>query len=68
MLAGPRPPAAGSISCMQEFNREANTLASKSQDLETTRIAVEMKVADRADARAGAEHRMTRAGCRRLLA
>ena len=30
---------------MQEFNREANTLASKSQDLETTRIAVEMKVA-----------------------
>ena len=30
---------------LQEFNREANTLASKSQDLETTRIAVEMKVA-----------------------
>jgi uncharacterized protein (TIGR00255 family) len=29
---------------MQEFNREANTLASKSQDPETTRIAVEMKV------------------------
>ena len=29
----------------QEFNREANTLASKSQDLDTTRIAVEMKVA-----------------------
>jgi uncharacterized protein (TIGR00255 family) len=29
---------------LQEFNREANTLASKSQDLETTRIAVEMKV------------------------
>ena len=29
---------------MQEFNREANTLSSKSQDLETTRIAVEMKV------------------------
>ncbi len=30
---------------LQEFNREANTLASKSQDLETTRVAVEMKVA-----------------------
>jgi len=29
---------------LQEFNREANTLASKSQDLETTRVAVEMKV------------------------
>ena len=29
---------------MQEFNREANTLSSKSQDLETTRAAVEMKV------------------------
>jgi uncharacterized protein (TIGR00255 family) len=30
---------------MQEFNREANTLSSKSQDLETTRAAVDMKVA-----------------------
>jgi uncharacterized protein (TIGR00255 family) len=29
---------------MQEFNREANTLSSKSQDLATTRIAVDMKV------------------------
>jgi uncharacterized protein (TIGR00255 family) len=29
---------------MQEFNREANTLSSKSQDAETTRAAVEMKV------------------------
>lgn len=29
---------------LQEFNREANTLSSKSQDLETTRIAVDMKV------------------------
>lgn len=29
---------------MQEFNREANTLASKSQDLATTRTAVDMKV------------------------
>lgn len=29
---------------MQEFNREANTLSSKSQDIETTRAAVELKV------------------------
>jgi uncharacterized protein (TIGR00255 family) len=29
---------------MQELNREANTLSSKSQDLETTRNAVDMKV------------------------
>jgi uncharacterized protein (TIGR00255 family) len=29
---------------MQELNREANTLASKSQDRETTRAAVELKV------------------------
>jgi uncharacterized protein (TIGR00255 family) len=29
---------------MQELNREANTLSSKSQDLETTRAALEMKV------------------------
>jgi uncharacterized protein (TIGR00255 family) len=29
---------------MQEFNREANTLASKSQSSESTRIAVELKV------------------------
>lgn len=29
---------------LQEFNREANTLASKSQDAEITAIAVEMKV------------------------
>ena len=29
---------------MQEFNREANTLSSKSQDTETTRAAVTMKV------------------------
>ena len=29
---------------LQEFNREANTLSSKSQDLTTTRIAVDMKV------------------------
>ncbi|MEM9056478.1 MAG: YicC/YloC family endoribonuclease [Pseudomonadota bacterium] len=29
---------------MQEFNREANTLASKSQDAETSRVAVDLKV------------------------
>jgi uncharacterized protein (TIGR00255 family) len=29
---------------MQELNREANTLSSKSQDLETTRAALDMKV------------------------
>ena len=29
---------------MQEFNREANTLASKSSDVELTRLAVDMKV------------------------
>jgi uncharacterized protein (TIGR00255 family) len=29
---------------MQEFNREANTLSSKSQDVETTKQAVELKV------------------------
>ncbi|HXG28927.1 MAG TPA: DUF1732 domain-containing protein [Nevskiales bacterium] len=29
---------------MQELNREANTLSSKSQDTELTRTGVEMKV------------------------
>jgi uncharacterized protein (TIGR00255 family) len=29
---------------LQEFNREANTLGSKSQDAELTRAAVEIKV------------------------
>jgi len=29
---------------MQEFNREANTLGSKSADLESTQAAVELKV------------------------
>ena len=29
---------------MQELNREANTLSSKSQELDTTRLAVDMKV------------------------
>ena len=30
---------------MQEFNREANTLGSKSADIVTTQAAVDMKVA-----------------------
>ena len=34
----------GSDFLMQELNREANTLSSKSQDAETTRAAVDMKV------------------------
>ena len=29
---------------MQEFNREANTVASKSSDSETTRASIDMKV------------------------
>jgi uncharacterized protein (TIGR00255 family) len=29
---------------MQEFNREANTLAAKSADVETTQAAVDLKV------------------------
>ena len=45
---------------MQELNREANTLSSKSRDLETTRSAVDMKVLHRADAGAGAERRVIR--------
>jgi len=44
-LVAPEAAGGASTSLLQEFNREANTLASKSQDLETTRIAVEMKVA-----------------------
>ena len=44
-LAGPEAAGRRLDFLLQEFNREANTLASKSQDLETTRIAVEMKVA-----------------------
>ena len=40
-----RKPAGRLLDClMQELNREANTLSSKSQDLETTRSAVDMKV------------------------
>ena len=43
-LAGAEPAGRRLDFLMQEFNREANTLSSKSQDLETTRAAVEMKV------------------------
>ena len=43
---------------IQELLREANTLGSKSSALELTNISVEMKVADRAAARAGAEPRI----------
>jgi len=43
-LAGDEPAGRRLDFLMQEFNREANTLSSKSQDLETTRSAVEMKV------------------------
>jgi uncharacterized protein (TIGR00255 family) len=42
---GDREPAGRRLDfLMQELNREANTLSSKSQDIETTRAAVEMKV------------------------
>ncbi len=44
VLAAPEPAGRRLDFLMQEFNREANTLSSKSQDLETTRAAVEMKV------------------------
>jgi uncharacterized protein (TIGR00255 family) len=43
-LAGNEPAGRRLDFLMQEFNREANTLSSKSQDLETTRAAMEMKV------------------------
>jgi uncharacterized protein (TIGR00255 family) len=43
-LGGTEPAGRRLDFLMQEFNREANTLSSKSQDLETTRTAVEMKV------------------------
>jgi uncharacterized protein (TIGR00255 family) len=43
-LAGDEPAGRRLDFLMQEFNREANTLSSKSQDQETTRTAVEMKV------------------------
>ncbi|MFT3906804.1 MAG: YicC/YloC family endoribonuclease [Steroidobacteraceae bacterium] len=43
-MASPEPAGRRLDFLLQEFNREANTLSSKSQDLETTRAAVEMKV------------------------
>jgi uncharacterized protein (TIGR00255 family) len=43
-LGGSEPAGRRLDFLMQEFNREANTLSSKSQDQETTRSAVEMKV------------------------
>lgn len=44
VIAGGEPAGRRLDFLMQELNREANTLSSKSQDLETTRSAVEMKV------------------------
>jgi uncharacterized protein (TIGR00255 family) len=43
-LAGDEPSGRRLDFLMQEFNREANTLSSKSQDVETTRAALDMKV------------------------
>ncbi len=45
VIAGNEPAGRRLDFLMQELNREANTLSSKSQDLETTRSAVDMKVA-----------------------
>ena len=42
----------------QEFNREANTLCSKSSDIALTRIGLDLKAVDRSVPRAGAERRM----------
>jgi uncharacterized protein (TIGR00255 family) len=44
VIAGVEPAGRRLDFLMQELNREANTLSSKSQDLETTRTAVDMKV------------------------
>ena len=44
VLTGREPAGRRLDFLMQELNREANTLSSKSQDLETTRCAVDMKV------------------------
>ena len=44
VIAGGEPTGRRLDFLMQELNREANTLSSKSQDLETTRSAVDMKV------------------------
>jgi uncharacterized protein (TIGR00255 family) len=43
-FAGDEPAGRRLDFLMQELNREANTLSSKSQDIETTRSAVDMKV------------------------
>jgi uncharacterized protein (TIGR00255 family) len=43
-FAGSEPAGRRLDFLMQELNREANTLSSKSQDIETTRTAVDMKV------------------------
>ena len=45
VLGSPEPAGRRLDFLMQELNREANTLSSKSQDAETTRAAVDMKVA-----------------------
>lgn len=44
VIASPEPAGRRLDFLMQELNREANTLSSKSQDLTTTRLAVDMKV------------------------
>jgi uncharacterized protein (TIGR00255 family) len=44
VLSSPEPAGRRLDFLMQELNREANTLSSKSQDSETTRAAVDMKV------------------------
>ena len=44
VVAGNEPAGRRLDFLMQELNREANTLSSKSQDLDTTRSAVDMKV------------------------
>lgn len=44
VLASKKPVGRRLDFLMQEFNREANTLSSKSQDAETTKLAVDMKV------------------------
>jgi uncharacterized protein (TIGR00255 family) len=44
VAAGAEPAGRRLDFLMQELNREANTLSSKSQDIETTRVAVDMKV------------------------
>ncbi len=43
----------------QEFNREANTICSKANDIEVTGHRAGAQGGDRSGARAGAEHRMT---------